>query len=81
MQTMSRRLDAYIRADAGVLARAAVHAGARRTFGQSRSMQLLLPLTHDSFTSQPLAHGLLITGSNLLIHLQRTPALRVGLVK
>lgn len=64
-------VNIYIRADGGVLARSAVHAGAGRAFSQSGGVLLLLTLTHDGFTSQPLAHGLLITRSNLLIHLER----------
>uniref|UniRef100_A0A9J7XX32 Serine/arginine-rich splicing factor 9 n=2 Tax=Cyprinidae TaxID=7953 RepID=A0A9J7XX32_CYPCA len=73
--------SAYIRADGGVLARLAVHAGAGRTFGQSCGVLLLLPLTHDGLTSQPLAHGLLVTRSNLLVHLRRRAGLRSSCVR
>lgn len=64
-------VNIYIRADGGVLARSTVHAGAGRAFSQSGGMLFLLTLTHDGFTSQPLAHGLLVTRSNLLVHLER----------
>lgn len=73
--------SAYIRADGGVLARVTLHAGARRTFGQSCGVLLLLPLTHDGLTSQPLAHGLLVTRSNLLVHLRRRAGLRSSCVR
>lgn len=69
------RVNIYIGADGGVLPRLA---GTRRTFSQRSGVLFLLTLSHDGLASQPLAHGLLVTGSDLLIHLQRTARLQIG---
>lgn len=67
-------VNIYIGADGGVLPQ---FAGTHRTLSQSSGVLFLLTLSHDGLTSQPLAHGLLVTGSDLLVHLKRTARLQI----
>lgn len=64
----------HLVADSGVvmdhLLAGAVHTGPRGTLSQGCSVLLLLPLADDLLAAQPLAHGLLIAHSDLLIHLE-----------
>lgn len=48
-----------------------IQAGPGGALGQSRCVRLLLALPDDGLTAQPLRHGVLVAGADLVICLQR----------
>lgn len=56
-----------------------IQTGPGGAFGQSCRVRLLLPLPDNGLAAQPLGHGVLIAGTDLVISLQRLEGQREGL--